>query len=609
VATLPGLSVGLTLNSATFIAETRRVEASVSRLGQTINQQNAIMSRGTGAVTGAINVLKSAVVGLIGSLSVGAIARFGTAALDSAGNLGEMAKAAGVTTKELQVLTVAGLQAGISQEQLANGLGLFARNVGQAAAGVGEFRETVDRYGISLYNANGALRSSSDILADYADRVKNAGSEQERLALLQAAFGRSGRQFINILGQGSEGLRAFEAQALAAGLVLSDELIAKADQASDSIATLQFAIGKGFQIAVVEAFAGSVSSSAEALRTARDAGVTLGTAVGTSMRVAADAVKFAADNFETLSAAVAGFIAFKLTFVFGAVAAAVMELAAALKAAAGAQALLNLALSASGLGVIATVIGVAVAALVQYRNETIRIGAISVKVGDLIRLVWTTIKEVVAGVLTGIGQLANAIIRLTNLDFEGAVAAWQASAHGLASAVKAPLTAWRELQAEVGKATFQEFADSVKFLKKAADEGGDGAERLGKALEDALEAARNEQSQLKALEAAYLGVGASVEQVQAAIEIDNKLRAEKITLLQAEKSGLLEVLRANQRTEQHNKALEEASRSRRRSTLAVARQNNSRSNSRSWKPGTNTALPTRWNSKPRSFRPRGCEPC
>ena len=52
MASLPALRVGLSLDSATFIRETRTVNASVDRMGRNVAQQTTLMQRGfTGAAT------------------------------------------------------------------------------------------------------------------------------------------------------------------------------------------------------------------------------------------------------------------------------------------------------------------------------------------------------------------------------------------------------------------------------------------------------------------------------------------------------------------------------------------------------------------------------
>lgn len=283
MATLPGLRVGLTLDSATFVAETRRVNDSVNRMARNVATQNALVQRSFAAASSAVKAFAVGLASAIGVTSIGGLTRLGKQALDTAGNLDELAQQAGVTTRELQQLTVAGLQVGVEQEKLVQSLAQFGRRVGEAAQGTGSLRKVLDQYNIAVRDAEGRTRSSVSVLTDLADAVQSAGSQQEKLRIVSEAFGsRIGSRLLPLLVDGSDGFRQWAQTAEAAGLVMDDTLIAAADRASDSLATLQFAVSKGFEIGFVKAFAGEVKISEDNLRAAREAGESFGRALGTA---------------------------------------------------------------------------------------------------------------------------------------------------------------------------------------------------------------------------------------------------------------------------------------------------------------------------------------
>ena len=166
-------------------------------------------------------------------------------ALDAAGSIGELAQTAGITTKQLQVLTLAGVQVGLSQEQIVNAMGRLATAQGKAAAGGTEQLKIFQQYGISL-------RAGEQALGDVAEAVQNATSATEKQVLVTALFGREGRKLIPLLSGGREALEGFTNEAVRAGLVLGADFIDKADRASDSMATMQYVFAKGFEIGLVE---------------------------------------------------------------------------------------------------------------------------------------------------------------------------------------------------------------------------------------------------------------------------------------------------------------------------------------------------------------------
>jgi hypothetical protein len=296
---LPRLHVGLTLDSATFIRETSRVGDSVGRLGRDINQQTALMSRGFEVAGRAV---KAFAIGIAASLGVGSVAALGRtakAALDAAGNLSELAQQAGVTVRQFQELELAALQAGVSQEQLVTALGQFGRRVGEAAQGTGELVKLTQQYGIAVKDSSGNTRGSVDVLGDLAEAVQNATSAQEKQRIAFEALGRSGLKFLPVLNEGREGLQRWAETARNAGLVLSDDFQEAADRASDSIATIQFAIGKGFQVGLVEAFAKSVNVTAENIQAAASAARTFGDIIGRVIQFGIDSLAELNKRLET----------------------------------------------------------------------------------------------------------------------------------------------------------------------------------------------------------------------------------------------------------------------------------------------------------------------
>src|SRR5690606_33540524 len=150
-------------------------------------------------------------------------------------------------------------------------------------------------------------------------------------------------------------------------------------------------------------------------------------------------------------------------------------------------------------------------------------------------------------------------IAFTNLDFRGALQAWNEAGEGILRALTAPLTAIQEFRRDLAASNEAAAAETAELTTQLGEleeqlsgAGGAGgvagaADEAADAIQRMLEQARRENQQLLALRAAHQGYGSTVESVNIAIAIDNQLRAAKITRLQAEKAGLLEVMVANER--------------------------------------------------------------
>lgn len=133
----------------------------------------------------------------------------------------------GLTTTQLQELRIAGEQFNIAQTTTDMALQRFGRRLAEAAQGGGELKATLDQYGIAARDANGRMRSTTEVLKDYADVIQNAESEQEQLRLAFKAFDSEGVSFVNLMREGSRGLIEYTTAAHAFGQVIEREQIKK----------------------------------------------------------------------------------------------------------------------------------------------------------------------------------------------------------------------------------------------------------------------------------------------------------------------------------------------------------------------------------------------
>lgn len=137
----------------------------------------------------------------------------------------------GLSAEVFQQLQFGFELAGIGAAEFNTGMERFADNIGTAATQGGRLADILKANGVALRDSNGALRSQESLLRDYADLVKNAASDQERMVLATEAFGsRAGRAFVNGLVNGSEGL---DKMAEDAGETISRELIDRAAEFDD----------------------------------------------------------------------------------------------------------------------------------------------------------------------------------------------------------------------------------------------------------------------------------------------------------------------------------------------------------------------------------------
>lgn len=212
-------------NGQVVISEMNQIgeagEKNMKKIGSITDAVTASMAELHGMIT-------SRILAVLGpSALVYAVGR----ATSSLAALGREASRVGASAEDLQKYNYAALQVTGSSEGMADAIGEFNKRLGEAFAGEGELYEITKRYGIALQDRNGKQRESKDILMDYADAIKNATDQSERLLLVDKGFGNVG--FVDVFAKGSEGLKAFGFEAMQQGRVIDEHLIKRSQELDD----------------------------------------------------------------------------------------------------------------------------------------------------------------------------------------------------------------------------------------------------------------------------------------------------------------------------------------------------------------------------------------
>lgn len=272
-ALIGSLRVQLGLDSAQFEAGTKRART--------------IAKRDATAIQAELSKIRTGFNAMLTGVAAGALVAAGKRALDYAANLGEVAAAVGVTTKELQEYYYVGTQVNLTQEETEKLLAKLTKTMGEAAAGgksqVAIFREL----GLSLQDANGRFYTAGEMIPKIAEAMKGIESPAIRARILTDLFGRSGQKLEAMLAGGANGVNELRDAAHRLGIVLSDEQIQNADKTADKLAELQ---------KVLEArIAGTVAENATAIYNLADS----------LAKLTSESLKFI-NEWPRLSAALAG---------------------------------------------------------------------------------------------------------------------------------------------------------------------------------------------------------------------------------------------------------------------------------------------------------------
>jgi hypothetical protein len=225
--------------AARMSADTRRVETRLTALRSSVAAATASISR----LAGVFGV----------GLGAGTFIRGIRDAVADVARLADVADKVGLTTEQLQELTFAAEQSGVEAGTAEMAFQRFSRRIAEAAAGVGVLKPVLDANNIALRDAEGNLRSNRELLAEYADLIKNAASEQDKLRLAFLGFDSEGAALVNTLRDGSKGLDDMAARARDLGVVIKDETVRAAAELDDKWQELGKTISTRFKADVVGA--------------------------------------------------------------------------------------------------------------------------------------------------------------------------------------------------------------------------------------------------------------------------------------------------------------------------------------------------------------------
>lgn len=145
----------------------------------------------------------------------------------------------GMAVQDLGGLKFAAEMSGTSVETMSKGLGILDKNMEEAAAGTGRAKDYMDLLHMSVKNADGTLKTNIEIIKELADKFHNMEDGAGKTAIAMAFFGRSGKELIPLLNQGSEGIGELTKKAKELGIVLDEKSTEAAHRFEQNLTTLK----------------------------------------------------------------------------------------------------------------------------------------------------------------------------------------------------------------------------------------------------------------------------------------------------------------------------------------------------------------------------------
>lgn len=217
------LFVKLAMDTAEFAAGAKRAEATLAGL--------------TGA-------LKSFGAGVLGALSLGAIASAVDDVIHKVAEIGDVAESIGITAEQLQVYNRMALASGSSSEVMAKGLQSVAEQSTDANSALSK-----------LFAANGLSaqgRETNDVIRDFMTLLHNTRDPAEQLAYATSVLGtRVGRDLVEAFRGGAGAVDRYTQEMIKSGDGFSNAEIARVQEIETRYNEIMARIATGWQKMVI----------------------------------------------------------------------------------------------------------------------------------------------------------------------------------------------------------------------------------------------------------------------------------------------------------------------------------------------------------------------
>ncbi|PJN95845.1 hypothetical protein CNY89_06095, partial [Amaricoccus sp. HAR-UPW-R2A-40] len=234
---------------------TKGMEADMNRATTRINQA---LAQG-GAQMGALG--KTWAVGLVGGIA-GGLAAAGLSGIitqvgdvaRSVATVGDEARRAGVSAKAFQEWKFVAEQNRIGIDAMVDGLKeLNLRADEFAITGKGSAAEAFARLGYGAEEVKRKLEDPSALLLEIIGRLEQMDKAAQIRIADELFGGTAGERFVELLAQGEDGIRATITAANDLGIIMDDELIAKAAEVDRNFHAIAATVGTALKSAIVSA--------------------------------------------------------------------------------------------------------------------------------------------------------------------------------------------------------------------------------------------------------------------------------------------------------------------------------------------------------------------
>lgn len=235
---------GIDKHSSQYMALQREITAtehSLEQLEATAAKSNVTltkMSQSFGKISEASGKVAQATKG-ISTAAGGALAGLAGMAYKSvtaADELMTLSKQTGIATDELQKMKYASDLVDVSVEEITGAMSKMKKNMASTSK---DTQAAFAQIGVSVTDANGQLRNTTDVFYEVLQGLSNISNETERDIVAMQLFGKSADQLAGIIDDGGEALKNLGQEAQDLGLIMSEDTLSSLNDVNDSIDKLK----------------------------------------------------------------------------------------------------------------------------------------------------------------------------------------------------------------------------------------------------------------------------------------------------------------------------------------------------------------------------------
>lgn len=177
-----------------------------------------------------------------------------------ADELNTLSQQTGLSTDKLQEFEYMAGLIDVDVSTITGSLRKLTNNMQSAASGTGSAYEAFNSLGVSVTDADGALRNNYDVFLDVIDALGKMTNETERDALSMDIFGRSAMELNPLIIAGSDAIQDYADEAHEMGYVLDQDAVGKLLETQDALDRLQNTF-TGFKNTMVASIAPGITEA------------------------------------------------------------------------------------------------------------------------------------------------------------------------------------------------------------------------------------------------------------------------------------------------------------------------------------------------------------